>query len=237
MANNERRRPAAKTILPLAVLWLAACATPESAEGAAEPGPAAPVETRPVAAPARPTSGIGAMIVAEALQQGNVPPALALAVAKVGSNFASSALGAAGATGTMQIPPSLADEFDVDTNDLHDAETNIRMGVACLAALGRRYAGDWQLALSHYRGGPLREIDGAFTAHSFTSRYVRDVLRWQRFYRHDPITGAWLRKMQGLPRFAMANGGRTRTVAARQAHDPADIGGRWRAVGTGHRFR
>ena len=34
-----------------------------------------------------------------------------------------------------QIPPALADEFDLDADDLHAAAANIRAGIACLAAL------------------------------------------------------------------------------------------------------
>ena len=171
------------------------------------------------------------MIVAEA-RQGGVPPALALAVAQVGSNIASSALDAAGAVGTMQIPPALADEFDFDMDDLPEAASNIRAGIACLAALHKRYAGDWQLALSHYRGGPLKEAHGMFVPHSFTRRYVRDVLRWWRLYRHDPLAGAWLRKVQGLPRFSDSGSGGGGHAPVR-----ADIGGRWQAVTGGRRFR
>ena len=187
-----------------------------------------------------PASDIRTMIVAEAARQ-SVPAALALAVAKVGSNVATSALGATGAVGTMQIPPALADEFDLDTDDLHEAASNIRAGLACLAALEKRYSGDWRLALSHYRGGPLEETNGAFAPHSFTQRYVRDVLRWWRRYRHDPLTAAWLRKAQGLPRFvaSSAKGGRYAPVAVAQrlAFEHADFRGRWRAVACGHRFR
>ena len=240
MGNNERRGSTVRTTLPAAALWLAACAIPEPTESAAEPGPAAPLEALPIVAnPPKPTPVISAMVAAEAVRQGSVPPALALAVAKVASNFAPNALGAAGTAGTMQIRPSLAEEFDVQVDDLDDAATNIRAGIACLAALGRRYAGDWRLALSHYRGGPLRQVDGVFVRHPFTRRYVRDVLRWWRIYRHDPITAAWLRKAQGLPRFEASNGGvpRTIAIAAKPARPQAELGGRWRPITNERRFR
>ena len=76
MANDDGRF-AVRTSLPLAVFWLAACTVPDT-EGA---------DTA-------------------AARQGNVPPALALAVAKVGWNVASRALGAAETVGTMQIRES-----------------------------------------------------------------------------------------------------------------------------------
>ena len=263
MANNDGGRPAATASVPLAVLWLAACAVPDSTGGPADAEAAALGEARPVVAePASLRRGYGAgalagasgtlwtpasagasdipaMIVAEA-RQGGVPPALALAVAQVGSNIASRALNATGAVGTMQIPPALADEFDLDVDDLPEPAANIRAGIACLAALQERYAGDWQLVLSHYRGGILKEARGTFVPHPFTWRYVRDVLRWWRLYRHDPLTGAWLRKVQGLPRFAPGSGGgRSEPVplAARPALEAAEVGGRWRTVAGGPRFR
>ena len=188
---------------------------------------------------AGPAIDVESMVVAEAVRQGAVPPALALAVAKVGSNIAGSALGAAGTVGTMQIPPPLAEEFNMDADDLRDAEPNIRASIACLAALQARYAGDWTLVLSHYRGGPLKETDGVFAPHRFTRRYVQDVLRWWRLYRHDPLVGAWLRKAQGLPRFGSAGGGMhgPAAVAARAAPARTQIGGRWRAVTGRGRFR
>ena len=154
MARNEERRSALRAALPLAIVCLAACAAPESGESVADAAPAATAEVPALAA--APASDIRTMIAAEAVHKGGVPPALALAVAKVGSNLAASALDATGAVGTMQIPPALADEFDLDADDLHAAAANIRAGIACLAALQERYGGDWRLALSHYRGGRYR---------------------------------------------------------------------------------
>ena len=228
----------ARTSLPLTVFWLAACAVPDSTEGTAEAAPTARAEIPSVVA--APASDVRTMIVTEAARQ-SVPAALALAVAKVGSNVATSALGATGAVGTMQIPPALADEFDLDTDDLHEAARNVHAGLACLAALEKRYAGDWRLALSHYRGGPLKLVNGSFAPHSFTRRYVRDVLRWWRRYRHDPLTAAWLREVQGQPRFVAASpsgeGHTLVAVAATPTFEHTEFGGRWRAVTGGHRFR
>ena len=264
MANKDGGRPAVGTFLPLVVLSLAACAVPDT-EGADAAASANLPEIAPVVGEGTRSqqrwmganssfgdarsergphhlsraSAVRMRIATEAARHG-VPPALALAVAKVGSNMASNALGAAGAVGTMQIPPALADEFDLDAGDLHEAGTNIHAGIACLAALRERYAGDWQLALSHYRGGPLQEADNVPQPHAFTRRYVRDVLRWWRLYRHDPLTSAWLRKVQGLPRFVSASRGRGQApvaVAATPAPMRANAGGRWRAVPDGRRFR
>lgn len=248
MANKESGRPAAGSSLSLVVLWLAACAVPDT-EGATDTAPADLVEVQPMATePAGSerwphdsahASDIRTMIVVEAARHRGVPPALALAVAKVGSNFAARALDATGTVGTMQIPPALADEFDMDADDLYEAASNIRAAIACLAALHERYAGDWRLALSHYRGGPMSDADGTFAPHPSTRRYVRDVLRWWRLYRHDPLTAAWLRKVQGLPRFAAGSSGarlRSSAVAATSLAQ-ANVGGRWRVVAGGRRFQ
>lgn len=239
MANNQGQWA---TNMPpaLAVLWLAACAVPDSTEGAANPEAPVAAEISPVAA--EPANDIRTMVATEAMHQGSVPPALALAVAKVGSNIARSALDATGAVGTMQISPGLADEFDLHPDDLRGAASNIRAGVACLAALQERYAGDWRLTLSHYRGGPLTEADGAFVPHAFTRRYVREVLRQWQLYRHDPLAAAWLRKVQGLPRFVASgtSGGRLAPVAiaaVKRAPGHAEAGGRWRPVVAGRRFK
>ena len=260
MANKDGGRSPVGTFLPLAVLLLAACTAPDT-EGAADAASADIPEVAPMVGEAAgnqqrreganssfsergtrysaSTNAVRTTIATEAARHRRVPPALALAVAKVGSNMASNALGAAGAVGTMQIPPALADEFDLNVDDLHEAEANIRAGIACLAALQERYAGDWQLALSHYRGGPLEEVDGVPAPHAFARRYVRDVLRWWRLYRHDPLTAAWLRKAQGLPRFVSTSGrGHAPVaVAARPASERANVGGNWRAVPDGRRFR
>ena len=260
MANKDGGWSPVGTFPPLAVLLLAACTAPDT-EGAADAASADIPEVAPMGGEAAgnqqrlgganssfsergprysaSANAVRTTIATEAVRHRSVPPALALAVAKVGSNMASNALGAAGAVGTMQIPPALADEFDLNVDDLHEAGANIRAGIACLAALEERYAGDWQLALSHYRGGPLKKADGMPVPHAFTRRYVRDVLRWWRLYRHDPLTGAWLRKAQGLPRFVSTSGrGHAPiAVAARPTSERANVGGNWRAVPDGRRFR
>ena len=86
-----------------------------------------------------------------------VPPALALAVAKVESDFKANALSSAGARGVMQIMPRTArDEFGVYEDELWEARLNIQLGIDYLGQLYRQYGGRWDLALSHYNGGTLR---------------------------------------------------------------------------------
>ncbi|HJP22544.1 MAG TPA: lytic transglycosylase domain-containing protein [Alphaproteobacteria bacterium] len=127
-------------------------------------------------------SEVKRMIVQEA-EVTQVPPALALALAKVESDFQANALSSAGARGVMQIMPQTAiDEYGVDPDELWDARLNIQIGIHYLESLRQRYGGRWELALSHYNGGTLKGSGGDAVAHSYTRRYVKSVLNWQRRY-------------------------------------------------------
>jgi hypothetical protein len=122
------------------------------------------------------------MVVEEA-QNSAVPPALALAVAKVESDFNPSALSTAGARGVMQIMPKTAkDVFGVDEEELWKVRLNIQLGIDYLAKLRSQYGGKWELALSHYNGGTLKGKGADAEPHSFTANYVRMVQRWQQRY-------------------------------------------------------
>ncbi len=68
------------------------------------------------------------MIVQEA-ELTQVPPALALALAKVESDFQINALSSAGSRGVMQIMPQTAiDEYGIDPDELWDPRLNIQIG-------------------------------------------------------------------------------------------------------------
>ena len=122
-------------------------------------------------------------LVVETALDKNVPPSLALAVAKVESNFDSRALSPAGARGVMQIMPKTAkDEFGVEEDELWDAETNVRLGVRFLKELHHMYGERWELALSHYNGGSLNRSGANAHPHAYTRRYVNSVLKWQQVY-------------------------------------------------------
>ena len=127
-------------------------------------------------------SEVKRMIVQEA-EVTQVPPALALALAKVESDFQANALSSAGARGVMQIMPQTAiDEYGIDPDELWDARLNIQIGIHYLESLRQRYGGRWELALSHYNGGTLKGAGAEAVAHSYTRRYVKSVLNWQRRY-------------------------------------------------------
>lgn len=123
------------------------------------------------------------MVIEEALKS-RVPPSLALAVARVESNFQPRAQSPVGARGVMQIMPKTArDVFGVHESQLWNARLNIRLGIDFLEQLYEQYGRRWDLALSHYNGGTLAGGPGATARpHGYTRKYVADVQRWQRYY-------------------------------------------------------
>ncbi len=125
------------------------------------------------------------LVVEEAMNH-RVPPSLALAVAKVESDFQPQAKSKAGAQGVMQIMPKTArTEFGVNAKQLWNPRTNIRLGMKFLKQLHRQYGGRWDLALSHYNGGTLKGRGANASPHSYTKKYVASVLRWQNRYQEQ----------------------------------------------------
>lgn len=122
------------------------------------------------------------MVIEEALNS-RVPPSLALAVARVESDFRDDVESSAGARGVMQIMPATAiGEFGVAPDELWDARFNIQLGVHFLEQLIDRYGGRWDAALSHYNGGSLKGSGRHVAPHGFNRDYVANVLRWQSRY-------------------------------------------------------
>ena len=125
------------------------------------------------------------MIIAEARANGTVPPALALGVARVESNFDPDALSTAGARGIMQIMPQTArGVFRIHPDRLWDPQLNIRLGIRYLAKLYNRY-GSWEAALSHYNGGSLKKRHGVYVPHGYTRKYVANVIKHSIQYERD----------------------------------------------------
>ncbi len=124
-------------------------------------------------------------LVAEANIQG-VDPALALAIAKVESDFNPHALSHAGAKGIMQIMPATAEDvFGVSSQQLFDAKTNIKLGVSFIKQLLARYNQRIDIALSHYNGGSaVQDKFGGLTVIPATQKYVNKVLSAQKQF-HD----------------------------------------------------
>jgi len=116
----------------------------------------------------------------------SVPPSLALALAKVESDFRSDARSRVGARGVMQIMPRTArDEYGVDPDELWDPRLNVQIGIHFLEGLIERYGGRWDLALSHYNGGSLQRTGAAARPHGYTRRYVAQVLDLEKRYARE----------------------------------------------------
>ena len=125
------------------------------------------------------------ILVDQALGLG-VPPTLALAVAKVESDFNPNALSSVGARGIMQIMPQTArEEYGATARSLWNPEINIQIGVDYLYKLYKQYDQRWDLALSHYNGGTLRGRGGDAKPHRYTRKYVNKVFQWQERFTNE----------------------------------------------------
>jgi len=169
ITNLSPRRMARTTLAAFAALSLFALSL-----GAADARIRSDIETS--------RGGIKKIIVQEALAS-RVPPSLALAVAKVESDFQSNALSSKGARGVMQIMPATADgEWGVEADELWDPRLNVRLGIDFLERLIDRYDGNWEFALSYYNGGSKVGKPGQARVLPWTRGYVDSVLRWERRY-------------------------------------------------------
>tara|TARA_R110000868_G_scaffold130626_1_gene340351 strand:+ start:1653 stop:2579 length:927 start_codon:yes stop_codon:yes gene_type:complete len=126
------------------------------------------------------------MLIKEALKQ-DVEPALALAIAKVESDFNPTALSHAGAKGVMQIMPATAKNgFNVASHDLYQPQINIRVGVAYIKQLLEQYEGQVDIALSHYNGGSaVKRSNGALWIIPATRDYVSKVKHYAQQYQQE----------------------------------------------------
>lgn len=126
------------------------------------------------------------IVIQEAMRSRSVAPALALAVAKVESDYQADAESTAGARGVMQLMPSTArGEFGVAASDLWEPRLNVQLGIAFLDDLLDRYNGRVDLALSHYNGGSGVRKSGVDRILPATRPYVRRVMRLFRHNRSD----------------------------------------------------
>ena len=130
-------------------------------------------------------SQVKRIVVEESLRAG-FPPSLAMAVAKAESDFDDAAVSAAGARGVMQIMPKTGrDLYGVEPDELWDARLNVQLGIDYLKSLIGRYGGRWDVALSHYNGGPGVGDPADPRVIPATSAYVNKILRLQRQYREE----------------------------------------------------
>ena len=135
-------------------------------------------------------------VIAAALKS-TVPPELALAVARVGGTRWSHVEDGRETVGVMGIRPSLARaEFGVGPYQLRERSANAGLGVALLERLHRRHEGRWDLALSHYRGGPLGRCGNEAVVHLHTVDYVADVMKWWRQHQDDESVSSTIQRVR-----------------------------------------
>ena len=127
------------------------------------------------------------ILVREAQQQ-QLDPSLALAIAKVESDFQADALSHAGARGVMQIMPKTAEtEFGVSRHRLYDPNTNVQVGVSFIKHLINVYDGRVDIALSHYNGGSaVKTKSGQLRVIPATRDYVDKVLAYRNEFASNP---------------------------------------------------
>jgi len=128
---------------------------------------------------------IKTMVAQEARNIG-LPVALALAVAKVESDFRPHLESNKGARGVMQIMPATAlDEYAIPAKMLWNPRINIRLGLHFLQRLLVRYRGRTDLALSYYNGGSrVGDLPNARVMPA-TRGYVEKVRNWQQRYQRQ----------------------------------------------------
>lgn len=122
-------------------------------------------------------TAIKKMVIEEAERFG-VPVSVALALAKVSSDFQANARSSAGARGVMQITPETAsDEHGVSAYELDNPRLNIQLG---LDQLNRYHEllGDWRLAVGAYHSG----VDNAGRPFPASLRFMESVMDWSARY-------------------------------------------------------
>lgn len=164
-------------------LVLAALAVALSAASATWAGTGDFAAARPDAERTYKIRQIRNIIITEARRM-RFPVALALAVAKVESDFDARVESRAGARGVMQIMPATAwDEYAIEADLLWRPRINIRLGIHFLKRLMKRYKGRTDLALSYYNGGSRVGDGPSARVIPVTRKYVKKVRHWQRHYR------------------------------------------------------
>ena len=129
-------------------------------------------------------------IITKEAQDSPVPASLALAVAKVESDFRDDYESPTGARGVMQIMPRTADEeYGVPANDLWRARPNVRLGIRILEDLIEAAEGRWDEALAGYATGQSGKTRRAAQTGPVVRDYVGAVLRWERRFAEELIAG------------------------------------------------
>lgn len=117
-------------------------------------------------------------IVIEEAKRFGVPAPLALALAKVSSDFMSTAQSTTGAAGILQIMPETARlEHGISPDELYDPRLNIQIGLDRLARFYAQF-GNWQDAIAAYHAG----VDSQGRVAATSDRFIQSVNTWSERY-------------------------------------------------------
>jgi soluble lytic murein transglycosylase len=123
-------------------------------------------------------------------QRTGIDPVFLLALIRVESAFSRQAVSRKGARGLMQVMPATGEEvarkLGIEWNgphQLHDLETNIRLGVFYLDFLLEYYAGNYKFALTAYNRGPFNVSRIVRRHGSLKREFTGYFHRIQAFYR------------------------------------------------------
>ena len=141
-------------------------------------------------------------IIVRTAETSGVPVSLALAVAKVESDFRADYEGPTGARGVMQILPATARDYGVDGEDLWDARANVRLGLRILEHLVDTADGDWEASLARFATG--RSEAQVTPGRDVVRAYVAAVLDWERRYAEEIVAGSEVERRKREVLFADA---------------------------------
>ncbi|MGH7471782.1 MAG: lytic transglycosylase domain-containing protein [Longimicrobiales bacterium] len=107
-----------------------------------------------------------------------IDPKIAFALVSVESDFLREAVSHKGAIGLTQVMPATAKILDptVNSSDLFDRETNLRIGFRFLREMLTYYKGDLNLALTAYNRGPSRVDEIRKAGRNPANGYAQSVL-------------------------------------------------------------
>lgn len=153
---------------------------------------------------------LAALIVQESARA-SIDPLFVAAVIRSESMFTSSALSNRGAQGLMQLMPATADYVSKLENirlkggSLNDPSTNIRLGVAYLKYLEKRFGGDRERVLIAYNWGPAnlsQSLRNRRAPPRQTVTYAREILRqhssWKRSMQEVAYNAAPLASIRAM---------------------------------------
>jgi hypothetical protein len=123
-------------------------------------------------------------------QRTGIDPVFLAALIRVESAFSPCAVSRKGARGLMQVMPATGEEVARKLgiewngpNQLHDLETNVRLGVFYLDFLLEYYAGNYKFALTAYNRGPFNVSRIVRRHGSLKREFTGYFYRIQSYYR------------------------------------------------------